>query len=109
MILPLIIFSSDDLKLVRKSEMAFLKETGLKEVLEETYIESVNITEEVLANRTMDDKTVKKIVEKQSPPYLEKNSTISSLRSYITYDLELLLTSPHSKSSSTCARKTCLG
>jgi uncharacterized protein (DUF362 family) len=69
---PLPILSSNDLKLVRKSEIAFLKKTGLKEVLEETGIEYVNITEEVLANRTVDDETVKKVVEKQYPPILRK-------------------------------------
>ena len=52
--------------------MAFLKETELKEVLEETGIEYVNIAEEVLANRTVDDKTVKKVVEKQYPPVFRK-------------------------------------
>ena len=69
---PLPIFSSNDLKLVRKSEMAFLKETGLKGVLEETGIEYVNIAEEVLANRTEDDETVKKVVEKQYSPVFRK-------------------------------------
>jgi uncharacterized protein (DUF362 family) len=65
---PLSIFSQSDLKLVRKSEMVFLKETGLNAVLEETGIEYVNITEEILAKRTVDDEIVKKIVEKQYSP-----------------------------------------
>lgn len=69
---PLPIFSSNDLKLVRKSEMTFLKETGLKNVLEETGIEYVNIAEEVLAKRTVDEEVVKTAIEKHYPPVLRK-------------------------------------
>lgn len=67
---PLPIFSSIDLELVRKSETAFLTETGIKEVLEETGIEYVNIAEEVLARRTIDSETVRQVVETRYPSVL---------------------------------------
>ena len=69
---PLPIFSSKDLELVRKSEETFLKETGIKEVIEETGIEYVNITEEVFAKRTVPRETVQKMVESKYPPVLRK-------------------------------------
>ena len=69
---PLPIFSSKDLELVRKSEEIFLKETGIKEVIEETGIEYVNLTEEVFAKRTVPRETVQNIVESKYPPVFRK-------------------------------------
>ena len=69
---PLSIFSSKDLELVRKSEEAFLKETGIKEVIDETGIEYVNVAEEVLAQRTVPRETVQKMVESKYTPVLRK-------------------------------------
>jgi len=67
---PLPIFSSKDLVLVRKSEETFLKETGIKEVLEDMGVEYVNITEEVFAKRTVPRETVQKMVESKYSPVL---------------------------------------
>jgi uncharacterized protein (DUF362 family) len=69
---PLPILSSKDLELVRKSEETFLKETGIKEVIEDTGIEYVNITEEVFAKRTVPRETVQKMVESKYPSVLRK-------------------------------------
>jgi len=63
-------FSEDELKHVRKSEEYFLKKTGTKSVIDELGIEYVNIAEEVLAQRTVDKETVKKLVEKKYRPVL---------------------------------------
>jgi len=63
-------FSKDQLKLVRKTEENFLKEIGIKNVIDELGIEYINITEEVLDNRTVDKETVKEHVEKKYPPVL---------------------------------------
>ncbi|MFX0163628.1 MAG: DUF362 domain-containing protein [Candidatus Hodarchaeota archaeon] len=63
-------FSEDQLKLVRKTEEDFLKETRTKNVIDELGIEYINITEEVLAERTVDKESVKELVEKKYPPVL---------------------------------------
>ncbi|MFX0162089.1 MAG: DUF362 domain-containing protein [Candidatus Hodarchaeota archaeon] len=60
-------FSEDQIKLVRKTEEDFLKETGTKNVIDELGIEYINITEEVLENRTVDEETLKEFVEKKYP------------------------------------------
>lgn len=69
---PLPRFSSKDLELVRKSEETFLKETGIKEVLEDTGVEYVNIAEEVYARKTVPRETVQKMVESRYPSVLRK-------------------------------------
>lgn len=61
-------FSEDEIEHMRKSEEDFLKKTGTKKVIDELGIEYVNVTEEVLAERTMDKGIVKELVEKQYPP-----------------------------------------
>jgi len=63
-------FSGDEIKLVRKSEENFLRTTGTKSVIDELGIEYVNVAEEVLAERTVDEETVRKLVEKNYPPVL---------------------------------------
>jgi uncharacterized protein (DUF362 family) len=69
---PLPLFSPNDLRMVRKSEIRFLENIGLKAVLAETGIDCVNIAEEVLANRTVDAEYVQKKVEDQYSPVLRK-------------------------------------
>jgi uncharacterized protein (DUF362 family) len=69
---PLPIFSSKELELVRKSEDTFLKETGIKEVIEDTGIEYVNIAEEVYAERTVPREMVQKMVESRYASVLRK-------------------------------------
>jgi uncharacterized protein (DUF362 family) len=63
-------FSEDERKLVRKSEENFLKMTGTKNVIDELGIEYVNVAEEVLAKRTVDKETVRRLVEKKYYPVL---------------------------------------
>ena len=63
-------FSEEQLDFVRKTEEDFLKETGTKNVISELGIEYLNITEEVLAERTVDKEIVKELVEKKFSPVL---------------------------------------
>jgi hypothetical protein len=69
---PLPRFSSKDLELVRTSEATFLKETGIKDVLEDTSVEYVNIAEEVYAKRTVSRETVQEMVESRYPSVMRK-------------------------------------
>jgi hypothetical protein len=69
---PTSIFSSKDLEIVRQSERLFLSETGIQDVLQEKRIEYINITEEVLDNRTVDENDVRQIVENHYPSVLNE-------------------------------------
>jgi len=63
-------FSEDEMKHVRKSEEDFLKKTRTRNVIDELGIEYVNVAEEMLAKRTVDKETVKKLVERIYPSVL---------------------------------------
>jgi uncharacterized protein (DUF362 family) len=70
---PLSILSEYELKLVRKSEENFLKETGIRKVIDELGINYVNVAEEVLDSKTVDKEYVEKhVTEKYSPVLREE-------------------------------------
>ena len=67
---PSLMLSDIERMRVRESEEDFLKETGIKGLIEDLGIEYVNVAEEVLERKTVEEEVVRELVERKFPPVL---------------------------------------